>query len=428
MALKPLRLAAAAAFSLSVFALAACVAIVAPAAAAESADAANPGPQQLAIGDQARKDRLAAVTLDGITDTAKGEVIDAGEFARRLADVRVLFIGEEHTNGEFHRAQLRAIEALQAAGRKVIVGLEMFPYTTTQPLEDWTAGKLTEQQFLEQAKWYETWSHHWGHYREIFDYARDHKLRMVGVNVPREVVRTVRSTGLDALDPETRKHMPPSIDTTSVEHRQLVQSYFESDDPLHSKMPPEQVEGLYLAQVTWDSAMGWNAGQALTTPADMREIVVVLIGSGHVAYGLGAERQLAPHFKGGIASLIPVTVRGEDGKPLAGVRASYADFLWGVPWTAQPTLPVLGVSRMGRIGNEPGKIIQIDQGSTADQAGLKVGDILRTLDGVKIDGSTSLQRQVGEYRWGDAAELVIERDGQPVTLKIAFRRSIGVAK
>ncbi len=393
-----------------------------PASAAEAAGDQRAGPQQLVIGDPARKNDLASVVLDGITDTRTREVIDAGEFARRLADTRVLFIGEEHTNGEFHRAQLRAIEALHAAGRKVIVGLEMFPYTTTQPLDDWTAGKLTEQQFLEQARWYETWSHHWGHYREIFAYARDNKLRMVGVNVPRQVVRTVRADGLDALDPETRKHMPPSIDTTSTEHRELVQSYFEADDPLHSKMPPEQVEGVYLAQVTWDSAMGWNAGQALSTPADPAEIVVVLIGSGHVAYGLGAERQLAPHFKGGIASLIPVTVRDADGKPLAGVRASYANYLWGVPWTAQPTLPVLGVSLMGRIGNEPGKIIQIDAGSTADQAGLKVGDILRTLDGVTIDGTTALQRKVGDYRWGDAAQLVIEREGKPVTLKIAFRR------
>ena len=63
--------------------------------------------------------------------------------------MRVLFIGEEHTNGEFHRAQLRVIEALHAAGRKVIVGLEMFPWTTTTPLERWSRGELTESQFLD---------------------------------------------------------------------------------------------------------------------------------------------------------------------------------------------------------------------------------------------------------------------------------------
>ena len=273
-------------------------------------------PQQLSIGDPARKGRQAPVRLDGITDTATGEVVSAGELARRLGDARVLFIGEEHTNGEFHRAQLRVIEALTAAGRKVIVGLEMFPWTTTAPLERWSRGELTEAQFLDESKWYESWSHHWNGYREIFLFARDHKLRMVGINAPREVVRNVRNGGLESLDAATRQRMPPKIDISSAEHRQLVQSYFEADDPLHSKMSPEQAEGLYQAQVTWDSAMGWNAGQALSTPADPKEIVVVLIGSGHAAYGLGAERQLAPHFKGRIASLIPVTVRDGDGKPV----------------------------------------------------------------------------------------------------------------
>ena len=134
--------------------------VAAEAARSQAAPAAAAAParidvQQLVLGDPARRDRKAPVRLDGITDTARGEVISANEMARRMADVRVLFIGEEHTNGEFHRAQLRVIEALTAAGRKVIVGLEMFPWTLTTPLERWSRGELTEAQFLDEAKWYE---------------------------------------------------------------------------------------------------------------------------------------------------------------------------------------------------------------------------------------------------------------------------------
>jgi uncharacterized iron-regulated protein len=384
----------------------------------------RPDVQQLAIGDPARRERQAPVLLDGVTDTATNEVIDTTILTQRLRDVRVLFIGETHTDAESHRVQLSVIRALHAAGREVILGLEMFPYTTVEPLEQWIQGKLSESQFLERAKWYETWAHHWNNYREIFLFARHQRLRMVGVNAPREVVRTVRANGLDALDASTRKRMPPSLDTANPEHRQLVRSYFEADDLLHTKMPPEQLEGLYLAQVTWDAAMGWNAGQVLTVPANPREIVVVLIGSGHVAYGLGAERQLAPHFKGRIASLIPVTVhQGPEGNPVASVRASYANYIWGVPWTAQPSWPLLGVSLAGRIGTEPSKVIQVDPGSTAAQAGIKVGDILRVLDGTKIDGTTALQRKTGDYAWGDAAKLTIEREGQSLMFDIVFRRA-----
>ncbi len=404
--------------------LAACTLFAGCTTAVRSATAAAPrvDTQQLGLGDPSRRGRQAPVRLDGITDTTRGDIIASAELARRLAEVRVLFIGEEHTNGEFHRAQLRVIEALHAAGRRVIVGLEMFPWTTTAPLERWSRGELAEAQFLDEADWYGSWSHHWNGYREIFLFARDRRLRVVGVNAPRDVVRNVRAKGLESLSAEMRRRMPPTIDIASADHRALVQSYFDADDPLHSKLPPDQAEGLYLAQVTWDAAMGWNAGQALSTPRDPKEIVVVLIGAGHVAYGLGAQRQLAPHFDGRIASLIPVTVRRDDGSPVPAVSAGYADFLWGVPWTAQPTEPVLGVSLMGRIGKEPTKVIQVEADSTAAQSGIQVGDVLRELDGARIDGSAALQRKLGDYRWGDGARLLIERDGKPQTLDIVFRR------
>ncbi|MBM4213143.1 MAG: ChaN family lipoprotein, partial [Gammaproteobacteria bacterium] len=99
--------------------------------------AAASGPEQLRVGDPARRERSVTPVLDGIVDTRCNEVIDTVELARRLRDVRVLFIGEEHTNGEFHRVQLRTIEALHAAGRKVIIGLEMFPWGDNPSLERW---------------------------------------------------------------------------------------------------------------------------------------------------------------------------------------------------------------------------------------------------------------------------------------------------
>ena len=38
-------------------------------------------------------------------------------------------------------------------------------------------------------------------------------------------------------------------------------------------------------------------------------VVVVLVGAGHVQYGMGIERQLRKTFPGRIASLIPVPVK-----------------------------------------------------------------------------------------------------------------------
>ena len=83
----------------------------------------------LGIGDPERKGRQVAVVLDGITDTATVELLTPREMAERLADTRILFIGEDHTDMDFHRMQARIMEELHRSGREVMVGLEMFPYT-----------------------------------------------------------------------------------------------------------------------------------------------------------------------------------------------------------------------------------------------------------------------------------------------------------
>lgn len=109
----------------------------------------------LAIGDPARKDKEAAVVLDGITDTRTGEVIAPAELPKRLAGVRLLLVGESHTEMDFHRCELRVIEELARAGRPLFVGLEMYPYPEQRFLDGWVDGSLTEEAFLRESRWYE---------------------------------------------------------------------------------------------------------------------------------------------------------------------------------------------------------------------------------------------------------------------------------
>ena len=385
--------------------------------------AGPPALSNLPIGDAARAQRTAPLVLDAITDTARNDLIAPAELARRLSGTQLLFIGEEHTNLEFHRVQLRVIQSLHDAGRQVLIGLEMFPYTQQVELDRWTRGAISEADFVTNSGWYENWSHHWGHYRDIFNYAKANKLGMYGINVPREVVRTVRSRGWEALDATARLHMPPLLDTGSDEHRTMFKASFSADDSLHlTSLSDEQREGMYRAQVTWDGAMGWNAAKALASHGGPNAIMVVLIGAGHVMYGLGSERQLKSSFKGRISSLIPVPMRDEDDKPVANVRASYANFLWGVPATDGPGLPVLGVSLAGKMGKIPTAVIEVEKRSPAERAGVKVGDLLVALDGAKIGSSADLQRKTADYQWGDSAALTVQRANDTVALPVLFRR------
>ena len=76
--------------------------------------------------------------------------------------------------------------------------------------------------------------------------------------------------------------------------------------------------------------MGWGAVRALQADPDPKAVMVVLLGVGHVAYGLGAQRQAALWSDLPAASVASVAAVDEEGKPQT-VRASFADFVWGAP-------------------------------------------------------------------------------------------------
>jgi serine protease Do len=154
-------------------------------------------------------------------------------------------------------------------------------------------------------------------------------------------------------------------------------------------------------------------------------VMVVLVGSGHVAYGLGIERQIAGELDGGLpgraAAVLPVAVRSEDGKPEATVRSSYADFVWGVPPETDPLFPSLGLSTAGD-GEASRKVLFVSPDTPAARAGVQAGDVFLSLDGVTIPDRESLNRMVAAKRWGDAAVLNVDRGGKTETLTVSFRR------
>jgi uncharacterized iron-regulated protein len=373
------------------------------------------------IGDPGRKGREIPLVLDGITDTSTGKLVTPDEMAQKLAGTGILFIGENHTNQEFHDVQMRTIRALHEAGREVLIGLEMFPYTEQPVLDNWNAGRYTESGFVELARWYDNWGYHWNYYRNIFVYARENGINMYAVNSPRDVVKSVRTKGFENLSPEEAAHLPPKLATDNDEHRRMYRAFFDKDDALH--MNDEALDGLYRAQTMWDATMGWNALQALRQHGGPDAIMVVLIGAGHVTFGLGSERQIDPWYDGRIASLIPVTVVDDDKRPVKRVRASYANFVWGLPEEVDTVYPSIGISLMGALGKDPGQIIQVSRKSVAERAGLKVGDVLLSLDGTPISSDKTLRRLLADYRWGDVLKAVIRRDGKDMPLDINLRRA-----
>ena len=377
------------------------------------------------IGDPARKDKKAVLVLDAITDTRTGELLSPAELAGKLDGVRLVLMGESHTEVEFHRAQLQLIKALHDAGRNVIVGLEMYPYTKQEFLDNWYSGRYTEQGFLETSRWYDAWGYHWDYYRPIFLFARDNGLPMYGLNTPRDVIAAVRKKGFDELTEEERELMPPSVDTDNDEHFALFKSYFEDED-FHATMTDEQWKGMFDAQCTWDATFGNNALKVFEKHPDPNTVLVVLVGSGHTTYDLGIQRQIQQWDKDlPIATVIPIPVQEwDEDEPIGEVQASFADFIWGMPQETDPIYPTLGISTRSTGDEGQRTVIYVAEDSVGEQAGFQLKDLLLSLDDQPIRSREDLALFMSEMRWGDRAVAKVMRGEEEVTLDVAFRREL----
>ncbi|HEY8548705.1 MAG TPA: ChaN family lipoprotein [Vicinamibacterales bacterium] len=384
-----------------------------------AAVAAPQDPLDLEVGDPSRRHRTVQVTVDRVVDTATGQPVLPDDLGQALRDARLVLVGERHTSREAHRVQRRVIDELLRAGRPVMIGLEMFPYTEQASLDRWVAGDEPESRWLETASWYEHWGYHFGYYREIFDVARARRLRIVALNAPRSVISAVGRKGLDGLTPDERRQLPDRIDIDSPEHMTLFKAYLGSGAAHGGSMPSEAWQRMLGAQAAWDATMAHHAVAALKSAGDPRTVMVVLAGSGHVAYGLGIERQAGLAFDGPIASIIPVAVGG-DGAGAVEVRASYANYVWGVPAEPYEIYPSLGLST--RTGEGRLRVLSVEPDGCAGAAGVKAGDVLLAFDGTPVRDRAALSALVAAKDWGDAADLRIERDGDRQTVRVVFAR------
>ena len=376
---------------------------------------------QLDIGPKPQRHEIRTLSVDQIVESKSNEVISPAELASRLAGARIVLVGEEHTNMDFHEAQLRLIRALHDAGRAVIIGLEMFPYEDQPVLNEWVDGVYTELGFVDKSDWYYRWGYHWNYYREIFLLAKQRGMPMKGLNAPRPVITQLRKQGRDALTEEQARHLPASIDTDSSDHLKLFKSYFDADDPIHAGMTEAQWQGMFQAQCAWDAVMGFNALRALEDAPD-NAVVVVLVGAGHVVYGQGIARQIANWSDVSVATVAPVPAANSHGEPIEQVQASYGDFLWGLPATQPPRYPVLGTAT---IDAKPSglTIIDMDSRSAAARAGLRVGDRITALDSTEIRNRRDMNLAMASYRWGDLIEVGVQREDNNLTLPLALTRA-----
>jgi len=112
--------------------------------------------------------------------TSSQELLDA------IQKTHIAICGDYHTLAQAQRTVIRllnpVISSLKREDRTVILVLEMLREGDEKAVEKYLAGELNESEFLKKIDFAGRWGFDWRNYREIFDFARESGLRIVGLS------------------------------------------------------------------------------------------------------------------------------------------------------------------------------------------------------------------------------------------------------
>lgn len=95
---------------------------------------------------------------------------------------------------------------------------------------------------------------------------------------------------------------------------------------------------------------------------------------------------------------------------------------WGGPYLGVRSEP-LDAAAARELGLKVGlRVDEVVAGSAAAQAGVRVGDIIATIDGRPLGGRTALRRAILEREVGDRVELGVLRDGERMQVEATLAR------
>jgi uncharacterized iron-regulated protein len=261
------------------------------------------------------KDTDVAVEPGTILSAASGKPISFDQLITELKGVRVVYIGESHTDSTHHRTQLDIIQALFGAADEISIGMEMFDFTYQPVLDRWSSGELEEAAFLEKVHWYANWRYPFSLYRDILEFVRDNRIPLVGLNIPFHIPPKVRIGGLANLGDADARHLPSEIDTSDSAHRAYVEPVFKQ----HAFHSSANFDYFYEAQCLWEETMAESIASSMPSG-----IMVVLAGNGHIVYKFGipqrAFRRTSLPYR-----TVYLSSAGKD------IELVYGDYIWVTP-------------------------------------------------------------------------------------------------
>jgi len=348
----------------------------------------------------------------------EGDRISFDQLMNELASERVIYVGENHDQMEHHEIQLRVLQGLLEKGKDLVVGMEMFEKNRQPVLDRWSQGLLSEEEFINEVDWDASWGIDYPLYKGILDQVKEHHLKLLGLNVPRELVRKVALKGIEGLSPEDRA-MLPEMDLLDRGHRAYIAFIFKG----HRQGSAKGLEFFYQAQSLWDEGMAEALAGYLKSPEGEDKTAVVFAGNGHIVFDFGIPKRLDRRIPIPFKTLALKEWKKERDEDLgfSGAPSPPADFIWITrPAPPEKKRPSIGVVLREKKDLKGLWIERVVPESPAEKAGLLTGDQFVAVEGKEIKQVKDIHDALARKGWGKEVTFTILRDGskREITVKL----------
>ncbi len=202
-------------------------------------------------------------------------------------DYDIIVFGERHDSKDCHRTEFELLKALSQK-YKLIFSLEMFERDVQPILDNYLAGKISEDEFLQNSR---PWSNYQDDYRPLIEYCKENKIHVVAANVPRYIASKVAKGGLSAIKELSTREREFMADTVFYDEPEYRARFYETMEHVH--MPgfsSKMKENYYRAQCIKDATMAESIVKAIKSMPGYK--VFHINGSFHSDYHKGVVWQL----------------------------------------------------------------------------------------------------------------------------------------
>ncbi|MFM7450519.1 MAG: ChaN family lipoprotein [Leptolyngbyaceae cyanobacterium] len=241
-----------------------------------------------------------------------------------LAQANVVYLAETHDRPQDHQAQLQIIQALYQRRPDLVIGMEMFQQPYQPALDRYLAGQLTEAQLQAATQYQQRWGFPWEFYAPILRFAQAKQVPVVALNLPSEITRKVARTGLESLTAAERQAIPDDILKGPDSYRSRLLSLYQDSHQGHGNSAG--FDRFFLAQVLWDETMADRIAELIK--ANPKQLVVVLVGQGHVNYGEGIPDRVARRLSSQLLKQVSVLLNPTQEQ---AQDQAIADYFWYFP-------------------------------------------------------------------------------------------------